>query len=64
MKFSEFLEHCTACGGNWTAMLMTGIKEVFPEVYDKMEDRRYNFIEVTNILKDKCGVTCEGMEEA
>lgn len=26
MKFDEFLKQCTACGGNWSAMLMTGVK--------------------------------------
>lgn len=24
MTFSEFLSNCTACGGNWGAMLLTG----------------------------------------
>lgn len=39
MTLDTFMNHCTACGGNWTAMLMTGIKEVAPEVYDQMTDR-------------------------
>lgn len=30
MKFDDFLKHCAACGGNWTSMFMTGIKEVSP----------------------------------
>ena len=33
MTIKEFLNHCTACGGNWVAMLLTGVKEVFPEHY-------------------------------
>lgn len=34
MSMNEFLNHCTACGGNWVAMLLTGIKSVFPEHYE------------------------------
>ena len=51
MTFTEFLSHCTACGGNWTAMLLTGIKKCFPEYYNKMEDKPYEFNEVCNIIK-------------
>lgn len=32
--FTEFLNECTACGGNWGAMLLSGIQRLFPEVYD------------------------------
>lgn len=35
---SEFLSHCTACGGNWGGMLLTGIKALFPRVYDAIPD--------------------------
>ena len=34
MTFKEFLTHCTACGGNWGGMLLTGIHELYPEVWD------------------------------
>lgn len=30
---NDFMKHCTACGGNWTGMLWSGIREVFPEFY-------------------------------
>ena len=30
----DFLMNCTACGGNWGGMLLTGIRELYPEVYD------------------------------
>lgn len=33
MTFDEFLKYCTACGGNWGGLLLTGIKELFPETY-------------------------------
>lgn len=29
----EFLEYCTACGGNWGGMLLSGIERLRPEVY-------------------------------
>lgn len=36
-----FFNQCTACGGNWGAMLLTGIKEVFPDSYDEVREQ-YN----------------------
>lgn len=42
MLQSEFLQHCTACGGNWGAMLLTGIKDIFPEYYDYVNDHYNN----------------------
>lgn len=57
MTFDEFIKkHCKAYGGNWAAMLMHGIKAAFPDVYDEMEDRTYEFIELLGILQNKCGV--------
>lgn len=38
MRGSEFLSHCTACGGNIGGLLLTGIKELYPEVYDAIPD--------------------------
>lgn len=54
MTLDTFMNHCTACGGNWTAMLMTGIKKVAPEVYDQMPDRNYEFDEVRFIVNHLC----------
>ena len=34
----EFLDHCTACGGNWGGMLLTGIRELYPAVWDAIPD--------------------------
>lgn len=34
MTFKEFLNHCTACGGNWGGMLLSGVRELWPEVWD------------------------------
>ena len=54
MTLDTFMTHCTACGGNWTAMIMTGIAEVAPEVYDQMPDRSYEFDEVCFIANHLC----------
>ena len=29
-----FLTQCIACGGNWGGMLLTGIKKLYPTVYE------------------------------
>ena len=34
----DFLSHCTACGGNWGGMLLTGIKALWPKVYEAIPD--------------------------
>ena len=38
MSMKDFLSHCTACGGDWGAMLLTGIKALYPDVYDAIPD--------------------------
>ena len=53
MTFDEFKNHCTACG-NWTAMLISGIKEVAPEVYEQMPDVSYSFDDVVFIVNHLC----------
>lgn len=34
----QFLEYCTTCGGNWGGMFLTGIRKLFPKVYDAIPD--------------------------
>ena len=36
MTIKEFLKECTACGGNWVAMLISGIEKVFPEEHENV----------------------------
>lgn len=31
---SEFLSHCTLCGGDWGAMLLSGIEELYPTIWE------------------------------
>ena len=62
MPMKDFLNHCTACGGNWVAMLLSGIERVFPEHYDSV------VAEVENIGFGHGGVlafayVCEWLEE-
>ena len=52
MPIKEFLTHCTACGGNWGGMLLTGIRELAPEVWDAIPDDMgvYAFTVICNTL--------------
>ena len=35
MTMKDFVsKHCTQCGGNWGGMLLTGINNLWPKVYD------------------------------
>ena len=43
MTFDEFLSDCTACGGNWGGMLLTGIKALYPAVWDAIPDDMGHF---------------------
>lgn len=36
--FDNFLKECTACGGNWGGMLLTGIRKLWPEVHANIPD--------------------------
>lgn len=38
MTAKEFLTHCTACGGNWGGMLLSGVEKLYPLVYDEIPE--------------------------
>lgn len=40
--FKKFLSFCTACGGNWGGMLLSGIKELYEEIYNLIPDNMGN----------------------
>lgn len=42
ITYDEFLDHCTACGGNWGGMLLTSIKALYPEVYEAIPEHMGN----------------------
>lgn len=58
MELDEFLDHCIACGGNWGGMLLSGIKELFPDVWELIPEDMGMFAftvicEVLNLLNVK-----------
>lgn len=58
MDLDEFLNHCTACGGNWGGMFLTGIKELFPDVWELIPEHMGIFAfsvigDVLNLLNVK-----------
>lgn len=57
--FKSFLTHCACCGGNWGAMFLSGIKELYPNVWEAIPDNMGTFawagICNTLIL---CGIDC------
>lgn len=58
ISYDNFLKNCIACGGNWSNMLITGIKSLYPRVYDLMPDREYSFLELVELI-EMCGVKIE-----
>ena len=59
MSGREFLNNCTAYGGNFAAMIMSGIRKCFPEQYDSMpSDKQYDMFELLEITQ-ACGVVWE-----
>lgn len=52
MTFDQFLDHCTACGGNWGGMLLTGVRKLWPEVWDIIPDDMgvHAFTTICNLL--------------
>ena len=56
ITLDEFKTHCTCCGGDWGAMLLTGIRDLYPEVWDAIPDdmglRAFNCILYTMRLLD------------
>ena len=37
MTVRLFLDHCTACGGDWVNMLLSGIEECYPDDYIRLK---------------------------
>ena len=38
-EVSEFLSHCTCCGGNWGGMLLSGLHELYPAVWEAIPEK-------------------------
>lgn len=60
-NFNDFLNHCTACGGNWGGMLLSGVKELYPDVWEAIPEEMGEFafadicatLHLLNIFADK-----------
>ena len=37
-SMETFFEYCTCCGGNWGGMILSGIRKLFPSVYNAIPD--------------------------
>lgn len=56
MSLDDFLSNCSACGGDWVSMLFTGMKRVYPEVWEAIpDDEIFSITEVCALLR-MCGV--------
>jgi hypothetical protein len=33
LTFAGFMSECKACGGDWVAMILSGMERIYPEVY-------------------------------
>ena len=57
MSMDEFLDHCYACGGNWGGMLLSGIKELWPQIWEAIPARMGHRAWIClNVVIKLCGV--------
>ena len=50
----DFIKNdCMACGGNWTRMILSGIKRRWPEFWDSLPNKNYDFLEAVDIVDNK-----------
>ena len=52
MNFKDFLDLCTACGGNWGGMLLSGVRRLYPDVWNAIPDEMgvHAFTTICNLL--------------
>lgn len=43
MTMDDFMPHCIACGGNWGGMLLSGVKQLYPSVWDAIPSDMGNY---------------------
>ena len=56
MSIKEFLSYCSACGGDWVSMFFSGMKRVYPEVWEAIPNNKvFSFSELCELL-ELCGV--------
>ena len=54
LTMDAFMKKCECHGGNWTAMMLSGIKHVAPEVFEALPDVTYSFEEICFIVNHLC----------
>ena len=54
LTLDDFMKECISCGGNWTAMMLSGIERVAPDVFEALPDVTYTFEEVCFIVNHLC----------
>ena len=61
--FEKFLTYCTPCGGNWGGLLLSGIKELYPEIYEVIPEKmgKNAFCDIIRLLQ-LLGVEFDGEE--
>jgi hypothetical protein len=58
-RSKDFLDYCTACGGNWCVMILTGINKLFPSVWEAIPNGMGIFAWVClHSVLILCGVDC------
>jgi hypothetical protein len=56
ISIDDYLSNCKACGGNWVSMLLSGMKKLYPEVWEAIpDDETFSFSKLCKLLK-LCGV--------
>ena len=55
----DFLDHCTAHSANWVRVVLSGIKELFPSVWEAIPDDMgmFAWMCVCSVLT-LCGIDC------
>ena len=51
MTMKEFVSHCTARGSDWTGMIASGIKELWPDEWDKLPET-FSIHQVLEVLDE------------
>ena len=52
MTFSEFLNECVCCGGNWGGMILSGVRKLYPRTWDAIPNDMgaFAFTTICNLL--------------
>jgi len=58
MSFNDYLSnHCIACGGDWGKLLLSGVHELYPEVWNAIpDDMGINCFSTITLLLNCLGV--------